>query len=242
MRRSRLSWRNLLLPGWSIALARQVIYLDDARMASMTGTEKAAGKPHIPDQLAYLIYTSGSTGRPKGVAVSHRTALQSTLSRHRHYTAPVRGFLLLSSFSFDSSVAGLFWTLSQGGCLCLPQVEEIQDPDVLARLIDRYRLSHILCLPSLYKVLLEQDCTRLRCLEVVIVAGESCPPSLPPAASRTPSRNAPSQRIRPDGNNGVEHGVGDHAAAAQGRFRSDVPSKACASICSMSGSNWCRVE
>ncbi|WP_156964509.1 non-ribosomal peptide synthetase, partial [Methylocapsa aurea] len=133
-----------------------------------------------PDQLAYLIYTSGSTGRPKGVAVSHGAALHSTLARHRHYLAPVRGFLLLSSFSFDSSVAGLFWTLSQGGCLCLPLAEEVQDPAALAQLIERHDLSHLLCLPSLYAVLLEQDSARLRRLEAAIVAGESCPPSLPP--------------------------------------------------------------
>ena len=158
MQRSRLFWPNRSFKGMVQSFGPPAIYLDDAPHGIDNGWQKK--RPAIrtlPDQLAYLIYTSGSTGRPKGVAVSHRTALQSTLSRHRHYTAPVRGFLLLSSFSFDSSVAGLFWTLSQGGCLCLPQVEEIQDPDVLAGLIERHRLSHILCLPSLYKVLLEQD-------------------------------------------------------------------------------------
>jgi non-ribosomal peptide synthetase component F len=64
------------------------------------------------DQLAYLIYTSGSTGQPKGVGVSHRAAVHSTLARHQYYQAPVRGFLL-SSFSFDSSVARLFGLLAR---------------------------------------------------------------------------------------------------------------------------------
>ncbi|SFK58258.1 non-ribosomal peptide synthetase [Methylocapsa palsarum] len=132
-----------------------------------------------PDQLAYLIYTSGSTGRPKGVGVSHRSALHSTICRHKHYPAPVGGFLLLSSFSFDSSVAGLFWTLSQGGCLCLPLADELQDPAALAQLIRRHALTHMLCLPSLYSVLLEQDRALLCSLRTAIVAGESCPPGLP---------------------------------------------------------------
>ncbi|HET6377223.1 MAG TPA: amino acid adenylation domain-containing protein, partial [Methylocella sp.] len=150
-----------------------------------TGREEAdkeTARPAIrilPDQLAYLIYTSGSTGRPKGVAISHRAALCSTLSRHSAYEAPVQGFLLLSSFSFDSSVAGLFWTLSQGGCLCLPTAGEMQDPAALARLVKQYELSHLLCLPSLYAVLLEQDRESLRSLRAAIVAGESCLPGLP---------------------------------------------------------------
>ena len=76
-------------------------------------------------------------------------------------------------------MAGLFWTLSQGGCLCLPQEAEIQDPVALAQLIERHALSHLLCLPSLYAVLLEQDRARLQSLQVAIVAGESCPPRLP---------------------------------------------------------------
>ncbi|QBR71362.1 hypothetical protein CU048_08800 [Beijerinckiaceae bacterium] len=131
------------------------------------------------DQLAYLIYTSGSTGRPKGVAISHGAALHSTLSRHLYYPAPVRGFLLLSSFSFDSSVAGLFWTLGQGGCLCLPTAEELQDPAALTGLVERHALSHLLCLPSLYALMLDQDRARLRSLQAAIVAGESCPSNLP---------------------------------------------------------------
>ena len=189
--RERLEWMTrdaavaLILAERSFAgmadlFAPPTIYLDDAPDGDYSGGQiERPTVPTLPDQLAYLIYTSGSTGRPKGVAVSHRSALHSTLSRHRHYTAPIRGFLLLSPFSFDSSVAGLFWTLSQGGCLCLPLVEEMQDLEALAGLIERHDLSHILCLPSFYKVLLEQDCTRFRCLMVSIIAGESCPPSLP---------------------------------------------------------------
>ncbi len=73
-----------------------------------------------PDDLAYVIYTSGSTGRPKGVMVSHRNLVHSTHARSLYYREPVGGFLLLSSFAFDSSVAGLFWTLCRGGRLVLP--------------------------------------------------------------------------------------------------------------------------
>src|SRR5207248_1944812 len=73
-----------------------------------------------PENLAYIIYTSGSTGQPKGVPVTHRNLAHSTTARFRHYAGAVGNYLLLSSFGFDSSVAGIFWTLCQGGTLTLP--------------------------------------------------------------------------------------------------------------------------
>ncbi|MBV8610427.1 MAG: AMP-binding protein, partial [Singulisphaera sp.] len=108
------------------------------------------------DDLAYVIYTSGSTGRPKGVLVSHRNLAHSTHARLRYYREPVAGFLLVSSLAFDSSVAGLFWTLAQGGTLVLPRQGEQGDPARLARLIQEHRLSHVLSVPSLFALLLSE--------------------------------------------------------------------------------------
>ena len=72
-----------------------------------------------------------------------------------------------------------FGTLSQGGRLCLPTAEEFRDPEALAGLVERYELSHLLGLPSLYSVLVEHEQARLHSLRTAIVAGESCPPRLP---------------------------------------------------------------
>jgi non-ribosomal peptide synthetase component F len=55
----------------------------------------------------------------------------------------------------------------------------MQDAMALASLIEHHELSHLLCLPSLYAVLLEQRGECFRSLQVAIVAGESCPPRLP---------------------------------------------------------------
>lgn len=127
-----------------------------------------------PLNLAYMIYTSGSTGQPKGVAVNHRNAVYSTWARSKYYPDPVQGYLLLSSFAFDSSVAGIFWTLGQGGYLCLPSEIASRDPVALAALIDNQQVTHILGLPSLYLVLMDQVPAQLLSLKVVIVAGEAC--------------------------------------------------------------------
>jgi surfactin family lipopeptide synthetase A len=127
-----------------------------------------------PLDTSYIIYTSGSTGQPKGVAVSHRNVVHSTCARFHKYSDPIQAYLLLSSFAFDSSVAGIFWTLSQGGCLCLPNNDASKDPVSLAELIERHQVSHLLALPSLYALLLEQAPEKLSSLKAAIVAGEAC--------------------------------------------------------------------
>lgn len=132
-----------------------------------------------PDHAAYIIYTSGSTGRPKGVVITHRNAVHSTRARLAYYVEPMTCFLLLSSFAFDSSVAGIFWTLSMGGKLCLTAEGMQKAPTELGELIRRRQVTHLLCLPSLYTVLLEQvPIEQLLSLRAVIVAGESCPKEL----------------------------------------------------------------
>jgi amino acid adenylation domain-containing protein len=140
---------------------------DEAGTAAMLPPRVAGG------QLAYLIYTSGSTGRPKGVMVSHANAVASTVARFSFYREPVSRFLLLSSFSFDSSVAGIFWTLGQGGTLYLPTEGEHRDAERIAGLMSQHRISHVLTLPSFYKQILGSlgGASSLRC---AVVAGEAC--------------------------------------------------------------------
>jgi amino acid adenylation domain-containing protein len=129
-----------------------------------------------PEDLAYIIYTSGSTGRPKGVPVSHHNLVYSTEARRHVYPQPIGRFLLLSSFSFDSSVAGIYGSLCQGGTLCLPNQREEQDVHAIAELIKDWKVTDMLCLPSLYALVMELGgVEKLASLRKVIVAGEACP-------------------------------------------------------------------
>jgi amino acid adenylation domain-containing protein len=127
------------------------------------------------DNLAYIIYTSGSTGLPKGVEVTHKNLIHSTIARINYYPETDVNFLLLSSFAFDSSVAGIFWTLCCGGTLYLPQIGEEKEVRKLVKLISQYQVSHLLSLPSLYALILQQaEIAQLTSLHTVIVAGEAC--------------------------------------------------------------------
>lgn len=132
-----------------------------------------------PSELAYVIYTSGSTGASKGVPVTHRQLLYSTSARIAYYGESKPAFLLLSSISFDSSVAGIYWALCSGGRLVLPKPGEEKDIASLATLIQTQQVTHTLALPSLYGLLIQyataQALSSLRC---VVVAGESCPTAL----------------------------------------------------------------
>ena len=126
---------------------------------------------------AYVIFTSGSTGVPKGVAVTRSNLAFSNAARTDVYGTEPPRFLLLSPIGFDSSVVGLFWPLSLGGTVIMtgPAVEK--SPRDLARLLAGRGVTHTLCVPSFYQLLLEQaDQGDLQGLATVTVAGEACPP------------------------------------------------------------------
>jgi amino acid adenylation domain-containing protein len=154
----------------------------DARVVCIDDIDSAAGR--APDRaslddIAYILHTSGSTGRPKGVSISHANLAHSTLARSATYPEPPAVFLLLPSFAFDSSVAGIFWTLTTGGALALPPHRIEQDVQALTEFIARHHVTHTLCLPSLWEAVLSHaPLEQLTSLQTVIVAGEACPTRL----------------------------------------------------------------
>ncbi len=85
----------------------------------------------------------------------------------------------MSSISFDSSKAGIFWTLCTGGNLIITEKRIEQNIEEIANIIEQHKVSHTLMLPSLYKVILENiEITKLESLSTVMVAGEACSKSL----------------------------------------------------------------
>jgi amino acid adenylation domain-containing protein len=133
-----------------------------------------------PRNLAYIIYTSGSSGQPKGVMIEHRGLIASTLARTTVYKPGTDVvFLLLSSMAFDSSVAGIFGTLTTGGALCLPGSQAVIDPQIISSLLIENSVTSVLLVPSLARLVLPQVAQLgYGKLRQVIVAGELCPAKL----------------------------------------------------------------
>jgi amino acid adenylation domain-containing protein len=172
----------------TITRGASVIALDP-KLSVLDGAPVPAARPTVtPANTAYVIYTSGSTGEPKGVAVEHRNAVASTLARHTGYEQAAERYLLLSSYAFDSSIAGIFWTLTCGGTLVLPAEGLQREPAALVRLAAERRPTHTLGIPSLLKMVLDAGGDReLDSLRLVISAGEACPADLAEAfAARIP--------------------------------------------------------
>ncbi len=178
LRRVLTTPRDLATARALVAGAADVLVMEDG-VAPEAHVGEARVSPPARDDLAYVIYTSGSTGKPKGVMVSHGNLAFSTGAREALYGEVPSRFLLLSPISFDSSVAGLFWPLTTGGSVVLPPKGLERDPAALAHFVRDRAITHTLCLPSLYRLVLEQsDPEHLRPLDTVIVAGEACPVDL----------------------------------------------------------------
>jgi amino acid adenylation domain-containing protein/non-ribosomal peptide synthase protein (TIGR01720 family) len=157
----------------------QTVCLDSDREEIERESDENLEAVAAADNLAYAIYTSGSTGRPKAVQVTHRNLLHLLAAREHYFPEPVGGLLLLSSVAFDMAVVGTFWTLTQGGTLVLPREGAQTDVERLAGLVDENSVSHLIAVPSLWGLLLEQAAGgSLSSLRTVVVAGEVCPAGL----------------------------------------------------------------
>ncbi|RYG54799.1 MAG: amino acid adenylation domain-containing protein [Chitinophagaceae bacterium] len=158
------------------AVSKQII---DEIINSESSADPVLPNEISRDQLAYILYTSGSTGEPKGVCVTHGNLLYSTIARFDFYPDQPRSFLLMSSFSFDSSVAGIFWTLLAGGKLVLIERRTEQDLNTLSDIFVSESITHTLLLPTLYQTLIRTLAKNVfETFRTIIVAGEACPKTL----------------------------------------------------------------
>lgn len=118
---------------------------------------------HSPLSIMYVVYTSGSTGTPKGVTVTH-TNFSSAL----HYQMPNMGITAQSrvfnfaSYAFDASILDTFFTLTAGGCLCVPNDQARRDN--LPQSIAELRANAACITPSVARLLSPEDVPTLRTL------------------------------------------------------------------------------
>ncbi len=105
---------------------------------------------------AYIIYTSGSTGNPKGVRISHRAVhnfIQGVISRIDFNES--KSILALTTISFDIFVLESLLPLSVGMKVVLANEKQIQDPNLLSRLIIDNNINMVQMTPSRAQLLLK---------------------------------------------------------------------------------------
>lgn len=125
----------------------------------------------------YIYYTSGSTGNPKGIvgaveSLAHFISWEiSTLdigpdNKISQFTIP----------SFDAYLRDTLVPLCAGGTVCIPdgQVASLV-PEALVRWIDRVGISVIHCVPSVFKLIAEENLHEnlFKSLRYVLMAGEA---------------------------------------------------------------------
>ncbi|MCP5053141.1 MAG: amino acid adenylation domain-containing protein, partial [bacterium] len=169
-----------------------------------------------PSGLAYIIYTSGTTGQPKAVAVEHSPAVNTLLCRKEVYGLGVKHVSLqLFPGAFDGFVTSFFTPLVSGTPVVLTGETDVRDPHRLKELIVKNRVTHFICLPALYRLILEALTPKeATSLEVVTIAGDRMFPELPEM----------SRRLNPSLEIAVEYGVTEAAVMSTiGRHREQAP-------------------
>ncbi|KAK2831892.1 NRPS, partial [Arthroderma sp. PD_2] len=120
-----------------------------------------------PSNMLYVVFTSGSTGTPKGVMITH-----TNISSAIYYQILPLGFkstervLDFVSYSFDVAWLNVLFTLSSGGCLCIPS--EIQRNDISA-CINQMQVTYVCMTPSVANLISSDMVPSLRTL---ILGGE----------------------------------------------------------------------
>ena len=127
---------------------------------------------------AYMIYTSGSTGVPKGIEIVHKAVNNFILGVTD--VIPINAsdkVLSVTTASFDIFVLESWLPLCMGATVVLANDEEVENANVLSKLITTTGATLIQTTPSRYQYLLDTEVmeTSWQQLEKILVGGEAFP-------------------------------------------------------------------
>jgi amino acid adenylation domain-containing protein len=134
------------------------------------------------EDVAYVIYTSGSTGTPKGVLAPHRASVNRfTWMWGAWPFAPGEVCCHKTALSFVDSVWEIFGPLLGGVPTVIIPDEELEDPSRMIDTLGQHRVTRIVVVPSLLRVLLDSlpDIgSRVPTLRLWVTSGEAITPDL----------------------------------------------------------------
>ena len=110
---------------------------------------------NIVNDIAYIIFTSGSTGDPKGVPISYSNLLNfiewvNTLKPLSEYENI--NVLNQASFSFDLSVADIYYALSNGHTLVALDKDNQEDYNNIFKIISDNNVNVLVITPTFIKL------------------------------------------------------------------------------------------
>ena len=132
--------------------------------------------------VAYVVWTSGSTGVPKGVMGTHRATMNRFHWMHRAYPfGPGEVCCQKTALGFVDAVWEMFGGLLRGVPTVIVPDDAVLDPDAMIALLAEHRISRIVVVPTLLRVLLDHAPdlgARLPSLRWWTVSGEALHPDL----------------------------------------------------------------
>lgn len=126
-----------------------------------------------PNKLIYVIFTSGSTGAPKGVLVPHRGVASNMFYQGRRLgMAPTDRQLQFFSPQFDGAASEMWLPLMWGSAVVFPPEETIKVGRELISLMTEQKITFVMILPNVLRLLTMNPVESLRAIQV---CGEACP-------------------------------------------------------------------
>lgn len=106
-----------------------------------------------PENLCYCIYTSGSTGKPKGVMIEHHSLVNFVHynkynQQAQEYCENMTVSLALAALTFDVSVLEEAMPLYHGATVAMANEDEINNPMLLAKMLEKNKVDVMKCTPS----------------------------------------------------------------------------------------------
>ncbi|MEY2856838.1 MAG: hypothetical protein RLZZ74_1150 [Cyanobacteriota bacterium] len=128
--------------------------IDLSTLNLSSGDRSNPNYPCSPDSISHIFFTSGTTGTPKGVVSSHSNLIHYIFAAQEKYRFGVEdSFLATARHTFSISLLMLLLPLASGGRVNLITPEQLLQPNLLAKVIERSSFFHLN--PSLLKILLD---------------------------------------------------------------------------------------
>ncbi|ORX82208.1 acetyl-CoA synthetase-like protein, partial [Anaeromyces robustus] len=130
--------------------------------------------------LCYVMFTSGTTGKPKGTLITHNNLVNYCLYAQKingktdMYGEDMDCTLSFSKFTFDMSIADLFYPLLRNSKVVLCDDDEYNDPELVGSLISKYNVKFICCVPSRFKkyISIKSFLDNITYLKYILFGGE----------------------------------------------------------------------